>query len=114
MEFKDRLKKLRKDKELTQQELAEKLNLQSAAISKYETGQTEPGLGTLISLSELFEVSVDYLVGKSHYIEKTGNKHQISPREMDLINRFRRLSTDHQIRIDERIATLLDMKRTRK
>ncbi len=65
MEFKDRLVALRKEKGMSQEDLAEYLGLSRQALSKYELGLSEPDISTLMKLSSLFEVSTDYLLGKS-------------------------------------------------
>ena len=55
----------RKEKELTQKELAEKLNVTDKAVSKWETGKGYPDIETLEKLSEIFCVSInDILSGK--------------------------------------------------
>lgn len=58
-----RLKELRIIHNLSQIELAEEVNVSNKTISRYETGQREPDLATLISLAEYFHVSLDELVG---------------------------------------------------
>ncbi len=63
----ERLFLLRKDANLTQKELAEKLGLNSVTYLHYEKGQREPPLDLLIQISEFYDVTVDYLVGKSEY-----------------------------------------------
>ena len=68
------IKKLRILNNLTQLELADKLNLSKANISKYESNQIEPNTETLIALSSLFNVSVDYLLE---------NKNSDSPAEAE-------------------------------
>ena len=65
MEFSVRLKELRVDNDMSQTELAEKLNLKASAISKYEKGITQPSIDTLKNLAEIFSVTVDYLIGMS-------------------------------------------------
>lgn len=60
-----RLRALRKEKGLKQSELAQALNVTQRKISYWETGQLEPDLQTLWELSDYFEVSVDYLIGKA-------------------------------------------------
>ncbi|MCI1958805.1 MAG: helix-turn-helix domain-containing protein [Clostridia bacterium] len=65
MEFKDRLRRLRKENKMTQGELAKKLNYGYTAVSNYESGRNEPGIRELIILSDIFGVSVDYLIGKT-------------------------------------------------
>ncbi|MCI1958610.1 MAG: helix-turn-helix domain-containing protein [Clostridia bacterium] len=70
MEFKDRLKKLRKENKMTQTELGKRLNYGYTAISNYETGRNEPGIKELIALADVFNVSVDYLIGRSDVNQK--------------------------------------------
>jgi len=60
-----RLRELRKEMNLTQEELANKLNLTKANISKYETGRIEPNIETINFLAKFFNVSVDYLLGRT-------------------------------------------------
>lgn len=66
MEFKNILRNLREEKYLTQGELAEALNISQKTISNYEVGTREPDNDTLISMSTFFDVSVDYLLGRSN------------------------------------------------
>ena len=65
--MKDIIKNLRKEKGLTQIQLAEQLNLDQTAISKWERGKSLPDIQTLILLSNFFDVSTDYLLGKSSF-----------------------------------------------
>ncbi|GHU51911.1 hypothetical protein AGMMS49975_06670 [Clostridia bacterium] len=60
-----RIRKLRRNLELTQEELAEKLNTTKSNISKYEVGSIEPNISTLVMLADIFEVSIDYLVART-------------------------------------------------
>lgn len=62
MEFKDRLRQLRKKNKLTQEELAKILNYGYTAIANYESGRTQPSLNNLKKLAEFFKVSTDYLL----------------------------------------------------
>lgn len=65
--FAERLKSERLNLNLKQNELAEKLFLDRTSISKYETGKQIPETPTLEKLANFFDVSVDYLLGKSDY-----------------------------------------------
>lgn len=56
------ISELRKEKELTQKELAEKINVSDKAISRWETGKGYPDVTSLVSLSEYFDVSVNELL----------------------------------------------------
>ena len=107
MDFSTRLKELRTDNDMLQSDLAEKLNLKSSAISKYEKGLTQPSIETIKKLAEIFNVTVDYLVGASD-IKNPYDVNRITPNEADLVDRFRRLSYENKIRIDERIKTMIE------
>ena len=61
----DKLYRLRKDKGISQEELAYKLNVSRQAISKWERGEALPDTDNLISLAKLYEVSLDELVGNN-------------------------------------------------
>ncbi len=57
------ISELRKDKKITQKELADIMNVSKGMISHYESGRNVPPLDLLIKLSKYFEVPVDYLLG---------------------------------------------------
>lgn len=65
MEFKDRLMKLRKELNLTQEELAKKIGYTRTAVSAWEIGRNEPSNADTIKLAEYFGVTTDYLLGKT-------------------------------------------------
>lgn len=65
--FCERLVKLRKESGMLQKDLAEKLNTSARRISHLETGDIEPDIYTLIEISNIFDVSTDYLLGKTDY-----------------------------------------------
>jgi transcriptional regulator with XRE-family HTH domain len=58
---------LRREKELGQKELAAKLNLSIGTISNYENGVHHPDLNTLCRIADLFNVTTDYLLGRTGY-----------------------------------------------
>lgn len=62
--FGDNIKRLRKNKGLKQQELAEILGIKRNTYSDWENGKTEPSFENLIKLADLFEVSLDCLLGR--------------------------------------------------
>ena len=64
------IKDLRKKKNMTQDELAEKLNVTRQAVSNWENGKTQPDIETLTQLAEVFDVSVERIIygkEKSHW-----------------------------------------------
>lgn len=62
MELKDKLLKLRKESHLSQQELANNLNVSRQSISKWELAETQPDINNIIALAEIYHVSTDYLL----------------------------------------------------
>lgn len=62
--FYKRLKHLRTINHLTQLELANMLNIERSTLSSYETGRRYPTLVILIRIADVFDVSVDYLIGR--------------------------------------------------
>ncbi len=60
-----RLKEIRKAKGISQIRLAIDLNTSQNTISRYETGEREPGINELIKIADYFNVSVDYLLGRT-------------------------------------------------
>ena len=62
MMFHDKLIKLRKNKGISQEELAEMMDVSRQAISRWELGSTLPDVPNLLKISEIFGVSTDYLV----------------------------------------------------
>ena len=63
--FKERLKELRIEKNLTQKQLSKKLNVSEDSIYNWENGRSEPSITDLINLSIILDVTIDYLVGKT-------------------------------------------------
>lgn len=60
-----RLKELRKKRRISQVTLAIELNMNQNSISRYETGEREADYKTLIAFADYFNVSVDYLLGRT-------------------------------------------------
>lgn len=70
--FSERLKKLRKEHNLTQEQLGKKINVSKAAVSGYETGIRNPDTETLKCIASTFNVTVDYL------LDRNDNRHMNS------------------------------------
>ena len=62
MEFNEKLQELRKEKGLTQEELAQTLYVSRAAVSKWESGRGYPGIDSLKAIAKYFSVSIDSLL----------------------------------------------------
>lgn len=63
--FSKRLRKLRKERGLTLDQLANKLGTTKSTLSRYETGKREPKLDLVNELANFFDVSVDYILGRT-------------------------------------------------
>ena len=63
--FKERFKNLRIENSIKQEALAKFLNITISTVSMYENGIREPSLETLVKISEFFNVTTDYLLGKT-------------------------------------------------
>ena len=69
MEFNEKLQKLRTNENLTQEELAEKLYVSRAAISKWESGRGYPSIDSLKAIAEYFHVTIDELIGSEEIVD---------------------------------------------
>lgn len=67
IEFSKRLKELRLDGGFTQQSIADELGIKQQSYARYELGNGEPSLQTLVKIAEIFDVSTDYLLGITDY-----------------------------------------------
>lgn len=65
MEFKEHLKRIRKDKKYTQKQVATAIGTTERNYQDWEYGRNKPGFDSLIALADYFDVSLDYLVGRS-------------------------------------------------
>lgn len=65
MELHERLKQLRLDKNLSQKQLATEIHISDRNYQRYEYGEREPVSSVLVALADYFDVSLDYLVGRS-------------------------------------------------
>ena len=65
-----RLVQIRNERHLTQKQVADGVGLSTIAIQNYESGRRKPAYDVLISLADYFDVSLDYLVGRSDVKER--------------------------------------------
>lgn len=103
------LKELRKEKNVTQIEIAKALNISQKAYSYYERGEREPSIGILISLANFFNVTIDYMLGQ----EK--NKYfALTEEEISIIHKYQNLSPSNKAKIEERMDVLLEEQENKK
>ena len=77
MKFNEKLLELRKKEGLSQEELADKVDVSRQTVSKWEAGQTTPEMEKLLELSKLFNISLDELTGNE--VEKKDNNEEAKP-----------------------------------
>ncbi len=97
------LRLLREEMGLSQQKLAEILNVTQQTVFKYEKTSVEPDIEMLIKLAGFFEVSVDYLIGNSEIREKNSGYETmiLSENEVSHIKLWRSLPKNIRSRIEE-------------
>lgn len=65
MTFSERLIYLRKERKISQKKIAEAIGMSEQAYQKYEYNKREPGEKKLIAIAEYYNISIDYLVGRT-------------------------------------------------
>ena len=88
------LKKLREERAISQRALAEVIGVSQQSVNKYENHNIEPDIETLIRIADYFDVSMDYLVGRTeHRTENVSGKElYLDSREISVIKKFRKLN----------------------
>ena len=95
-----RLKALRKQKKMTQKELAEKVDVRFPQLNKYECGLHAPSLIALVLIAEVLDTTVDYLL--------TGNRNETRPlHNIRLLERFKALE-EFEHNDQETVIKLID------
>lgn len=79
-----RLTELRKEKKLTQTEIAEKLHMSRSTYAQYEVDRRVPEYATLEKIADFFDVSIDYVVGRTNERNRTLQPH--SRKLIDLLD----------------------------
>lgn len=93
----ERILKLRQQQGWTQQELAEKAELERKSILRYENGQNAPNGRALIALASVFGVTADYLLGISDDpYPIAASDADLSPLEREAVQAFRRATSPDQ------------------
>ena len=74
MTFGDRLRKLRKQHHMTQEQVAKSLNIVRSTYAYYETGKTRPDFNTVVRLAQLYNVTTDYLLDANSKVSQNDNQ----------------------------------------
>lgn len=103
--FGQRLKALRLEKGMTQQQLADFLDIEKSNISRFESGKQSPSSDNRIKMAKLFNVSVDYMLGLSDHKSLDKEKSEkISKEAADLMEKINKLSPEKR----QAIMNLID------
>lgn len=101
------LAKIRKEKNLSQYKLAERMNLSRGQIANYEQGSREPDFNTLKKFADFFEVSIDYLLGEDDELRQN----LISKSVTDTLKKSKeseREISNHLIKLKEEMKKVQD------
>ena len=83
----NKIKELRQAKGMTQSELANKMEVSTSCIGMYEQERRDPDIGMWVRLAEEFDVSLDYLTGKSQNIENFDTTNMANDITEELMNK---------------------------
>lgn len=89
--FHKRLTELRIKAALTQQELADKIKISRATYAQYEIGRRHPDYETLQRLADYFEVTIDYLMGRSNAMH---SENELTELDKKVLEEFNKLSEE--------------------
>lgn len=85
MNLSERIQTIRKQKGISQEELANEIGVSRQAVSKWESGQSQPDLDKVIALSEYFDVTTDYILKG---VDETANTHTMASKILYIVSTF--------------------------
>jgi len=86
----ERLRQVREERNLSQDDLAQRAQLGEAQMHRYETGKADPSSEVLVRLAKELEVTTDFLLGLTDVPDKRILESELSPDERRLLSAFRR------------------------
>lgn len=107
MSFYQRLKDLKEDADLTQKQVADIIGVSTNHYGKYERGETDLPFEKAIILAEYYNVSLDYLAGKTNRKDCLSDK-QYSDDINRILQLYTKLSNVNRARIEERMEEMLE------
>lgn len=93
--------KVRKDKKLTQAELAKQIGISQQEISRYENGDVKAPVNYIVDLANCCNTSVDYILGRNTPASKDDGE--------EITSMYNKLNEENKNRVLERIKTLLEL-----
>ena len=92
------IKKLRNERGLTQQEIADALNINRMKYNHYELGNSEPSIETLVKLADYYHTTIDEIIG--HEVPYLINKSQFTSEQLELIELIKTFSREQCLLLD--------------
>ena len=112
MTFSEISKTLRKEKGLSQVQLAEALKVSNGCIAMIEIGKNEPTANTLLKYADFFQCSTDYLLGREddfgNITIKTEKPADLSDDELKIVKQYRSLHAGYKALIENQIKFLVE------
>lgn len=99
-----RLKELRKEKKLSQEQIAKILSVTQRTYGGYELETSEPSIQTLCNLADYYNVSLDYLVGR----ERKDEVGFLSPMQITCVNLMKQLNYENLLILSGRIIAMIE------
>lgn len=106
MEFKDALREARKEKGLTQSEIAEAMNITKSTYCGYETGKRQPDVMKIKQISEILGIPADRLLQTGHE-----DVQRVSAKEQSMIDLFRQMTPEEKAMAEIMLKSLLDSRK---
>lgn len=106
MSFSSKLKALRSENKMTQQYVAERLNVARSTIAGYETKDRQPSHEKLTALANIFHVTVDYLLDETSVSLEDAPCNIYADEEKKLIAKYRKLSPESRKKLIEYLRLL--------
>ena len=104
------LKLLRKEKNISQQKLADAIGMSQQSINQYENHDTEPDFLTLSKMAEYFNTSIDYIIGYTDIKDPYDNTaaYHLNTEEAIIVTKYRTLSPSQRACVAQVINALLE------
>ena len=107
--FAVRLKELRPGKKISQKALADMLGLAQSSVNQYEHKESEPDITTLKRMADIFDCSVDYIIGHTNCRSNIDKllRYEITPAELELLDKYREATPHMQKILDQLLGVYL-------